>query len=527
MYGSHDDMIGSETPSEPPEQCAVVAARLDAYHDGLLPAEDARTVVSHVASCAQCAARLDAVAAADSLIRSAPAPHVGPELRHRLYERIAMARYSIPPSTPIRSIRISETTMSESGSRLSRAAATPRVPRRLNVWLSGVAAALVVALLAGVFLAQGHGSKHPGPLVGSGGPTTGLCASTASKANIPANAYLADLAMTSADEGWAVGGILNADHSWAQSLILHFSHCQWTQVGPTIANVGLSSISMDAPTDGWITGSSYGSASVLLHYSGGRWQQKHVATLENATGYFGNVRMLSPTDGWIVIEHAKDAHGLITTALAHEHNGAWSVLMNTPFALVTDVSPVGPDDAWVIGTASDSDPTGILAHYKAGQWVATVPMGGTVDSSHLSLRMVSPAVGWAMAEAPGPGGNYFEAVETPLVLRYDGTTWKSVHIGANPAAQRVYMFGANEGWAFQLSHQADNADPGNLTISQAQYESGGTWRAAKITARSISDIYALSRVSAGEYWAIGSYQFTMHQSLLLHFANDTWTQYGQ
>ena len=104
MYGSHDGMRGAGDPGEPsgpPEQCAAFTAQLDAYYDGLLPAEDAHAVASHVAGCARCAARLDALAAADRLLRLAPAPRVGPELRQRLYGRIAAAQRTLPPSAPI------------------------------------------------------------------------------------------------------------------------------------------------------------------------------------------------------------------------------------------------------------------------------------------------------------------------------------------------------------------------------------------------------------------------------------------
>lgn len=103
------------------------------------------------------------------------------------------------------------------------------------------------------------------------------------------------------------------------------------------------------------------------------------------------------------------------------------------------------------------------------------------------------------------------------------------------------MFGDSEGWAFTLTHHASDADPGNLTVSQAQYESGGTWQTVKLPANDLNNIYGLSRVSAGEYWAIGTYQIHTqspsanggmsgtgyNESVLLHFADGTWTQYGR
>jgi len=433
--------------------------------------------------------------------------------------------------------------MNDTGPYLPRAATSHRSPRKLTVWLSGIAAALIVALLAGAFLMQGHGPSHGGPIVGSGStpsiPST--CAANAINVTLPAHAYLADLAMTSATDGWAVGAVRdNNDDAPVRSLILHYSHCQWTQTGPAIPNMGLWSISMDSPTDGWISGGLDGTGNVLLHYTGGQWQQVHVAALDTVNGFFGTVRMQSAAEGWMILRHAKNTQGLGSSSLAHERNGVWS-LLNAPLSNIVDVAPIGPDDAWIAGTVSDADKTGMLARYQAGRWVATASMGGLIDESHLRLRMLSPTDGWATAEFPTADGNYFEGVETALVLHYDGKAWKPANTGANPAAQRVSIFGDGEGWAFTLTHHADNADPGNLSVSLAQYESGGTWRTVKMPASNISDIAGLSRVSAGEYWAIGytetivpnpndTARHTMMgviSSVLLHFANGTWTQYGR
>jgi anti-sigma factor RsiW len=535
----------------PPEQCAVVAAQLDAYHDGLLPAEEKRAVASHVAGCSRCAARLEALAATDRLIRSTPAPRVGPELRQILSERIAMARQSQTPSAPIRSIRISETTMNDTGSELPRAAATHHSPRRLSIWLSGIAAALIVALLADVFLAQGHGPTRPGPTRGSGNtPTTtaGACAPSAIQANLPAHASLNDLTMTSATDGWAVGGVRESSSVDAptRTLILHFSACHWTEVGPSVPGTSLTSISMDSPTDGWITGPTYTTSRVLLHYTGGQWHRVADPIAASAEVTYMQIRMLSPTDGWLVASGSVSANDPGGDWLLHYHNGAWT-RVDAPNTQITDIAPVGPDELWVVGHPNGPDQRGgILAHYLAGKWTIPYHAPGYILLS--SIRMLSPTDGWATGEAypvdDATGeANYFEGYAKPAILRYDGTTWRGIS-PTNPHAQRVSIFGDDEAWAFQVVHRTSDPDPINLTISLAQYEDGGWWRTVKMPANDFSSILALSRVSAGEYWAIGTYQtyqaftplpgsngggggYAFEYPVLLHFANGIWTQYGR
>ncbi|MGH2517299.1 MAG: zf-HC2 domain-containing protein [Ktedonobacterales bacterium] len=549
MYGSHDDggMRGADELSGPPEQCAAVALQLAAFHDGMLPPDDVRVVASHVAACTRCAARLAALAEADQLIRAAPAPLAGPELRDRLYGRIAAARRAGQPHAPIYS---NSEMMTMNDTESSLLAATRRSPRRLSVWVSSIAAALIVALLAGVFL-MAHGSGHA-PRVGAGGTataTTGACAPSAIKTNLPANAYLTDTAMTSPIEGWAVGGIQNSDSSWAKSLILHYSHCQWTQAGPVIPNTGLQSISMDSPSDGWITGSTYSTNRVLLHYTGDQWHQVSDPVAGNVPVTFMQIRMLSPTEGWLVASGAKDAKGVSSDWLLHYHNGVWTeVDMPISETAITDISPVGSDDLWVACDPAGPDLRGgILAHYVAGKWTIAYHAPGNILLN--SVRMFSPTDGWATGEAFPPANssdptgqaNYFEGGATPAILHYDGTAWKGVNPGSSANAQRVSIFGAGEGWAFQVSHRADDANFTNLTISLAQYESGGTWQTVKMPANDLNGILGLSRVSAGEYWAIGSYEvYTQtpdqsggvsgagyNKTVLLHFANGAWTQYGR
>lgn len=542
MYGSHDGTGGTATPTEPFEYCAAVTAQLSAYYDGLLPADEARVVASHLATCSLCSARLDALARADQLICMAPAPRVGPELRQTLYDRITAAGHDQASLAPIRRIRISEMPINETGHLLSRATATRRSPRQVSIWLSGIAAALIVALLGSIILTQGHGPNHH--VVGAGTPTTtaGGCAPSTIQANLPAHAYLYDLAMTSATEGWAVGTVRDSnDNAPVRTVILHYSACHWTEAGPSVPGTSLTSISMDSPTDGWAIGPTYTTRRVLMHYTGGQWHLVRDPIAGNAPVTYSQIRMLSPSEGWLVAGGSISGNDTGGEWFLHYQSGAWTTVKwpETNGYGITDIAPVGPDDLWVVGTPDGPDlQGGILAHYAAGKW--SVPYHAPGNILLDSIRMLSPTDGWATGEA-FPPDNFFEGVAKPAVLRYDGTTWRGIRPTSNANAQRVRIFGDDEAWAFSMTHRPSDQVPIDLATTLAQYESGGRWRTVKMPADDFTSVTGLSRAAAGEYWAIGTYQtYTQsvdpngvmvgrgtNYSVLLHYVNGTWTQYGR
>lgn len=544
MHGSHDQTRGADSADSgmpPTRRCDEVALLLEAFHDGTLPAASARAVAEHVLSCPACRAALDELEEVYRMIRAAPAPAAPPELRQRLYARIADAEADQQRSARSGRVpmRFSEDVMYDTEPHPTHVPAPARAPRKLNVWLSSLAAVAVVALIAGVFFALPHNGKqsHFGP--GSSPATsTGACAPGAIKASLPSHAYLNDLSMVSPTDGWAVGAIQDETNGPSASLILRFNHCRWAQVGTAYPNISLSSISMVSATDGWAVGTNdtY-SQQFVLHYSGGAWHQVTLPSQYQSATSLAEVRMYAAHDGWIVGGGTKDAHGLAPAAsLLHYSNGTWSQV-TAPFGMIDDVAPVGPNDAWITGTVSDANKAGMLAHYHNGQWMTVRVPGGTEMTR---LTAVSATDIWATGETP-LNGNYYEGVEKAAVLHYDGSAWQPVNVGANPRAQRIVVLGDHNIWAFGVTHAANDPDIGNLTISLVQHQTGDRWQSVNLPITDLKQITALTRVGPDEYWAIGLYEVFTQQSdghggtrgagygntVLLHYANGTWTQYGR
>ena len=552
MHGSHDPQRGAEGAPPPAQVCDEVTPLLEAFHDGTLPAASARAVADHLLDCAACHARLDALAEVYRLVRSAPVPAPGPELRQRLYARIAAAgeRRAEPAQRAGRaSLRLtSEDVMYDTEPHPVYPTTSARPPRKFTRWLSAAAAVAIVALLAGVFVALPHGGRHSQlgagiPTATAGASTNGAgCAPGAIQAALPSHAFLMDLAMTSPTDGWAVGTTLAGSgdvrvEAPVQGMILRYSHCAWTQVSLDLPNVMLQSISMDSATDGWaVGGNAVTQSSVALHYSGGKWQTVTLAGTYQNTAYFDKVRMLSASEGWIIGNGTKNDHGLLSSSLLHYVNGVWTQVQ-APAGMIDDVAPIGAGNAWITGTVSDVDKTSLLAHYAGGQWTT---VGAPSGIEFGSLRALSASDIWASGEAY-PGGNYWNGNGHPAIAHYDGSGWTlaSLSGGIDRAGQFVVSFGAGEGWAYLMTKQSSVSDP-NLTIGQVQYESGGQWRAIPWTYTDIGLISAWARVSSGEYWAVGRreiYQPNPNDTLgntsagvshtvLLHFVNGAWSEYG-
>ena len=420
-----------------------------------------------------------------------------------------------------------------------------RRQRRFGALIAPVAAALIVALLAGALLTRMAGTPgQTGVAQVHYSPAKGACAPGDITAHLPAYAEFGTLDMVSPDEGWAVGAIVGdpktPQYGSEYSLILHYTHCAWTPLGAIFPGVGLSSVSMSSAHDGWALGSTSLGEPFALRYTNGSWLP--VSPLPGADALRGgaysysSVRMLSANEGWIIFNRVKDSSGILTQGLLHLSNEQWS-LVETPFLAMETVLPVAPNDAWVVGYTSLTQQTPALYHYQAGTWTKMAP---PTDITIYTLRMVSPNDVWASGmidtQAHGAVG---------AALHYDGSQWSQVAVGAKGSPQDVEVFDRGTAWAFtqiEPTVATGNAPPDYPpAIGGVQYERDGSWRQVAWPDASLWRVGPVIRVSGDEYWAIGyhsarswtptgngGYVGSGHDtSVLLYFANGVWHEYGR
>ena len=523
---------------------------LAAYHAGALPPAEMERVERHLRGCAACQAASQAVAL-DQLIRSAPAPTVGPELRQRVYARIAAATRAESAHAPVHPLH---------DKRAARARTGTHAPRPGAGWLEGAAALVVVALLASVFWAlprvrqptqPGDGSHHGviSATVTTAPGVPAACPPSATSATIPANAIFTSIALTSPTDGWAVGSIMDFNTYASQGLVMRLNHCHWAPVALDLPNIGLSNISMASATEGWAIGNyTDSSASVLLHYYDGAWNKVPLpADPTVAEIYvsddFSEVQAAGPDNVWLVVDTPKTTQGQMSPMLLlHVVNGQWASV-GTPLPILDSLAPLGSNDLWIVGqtsTISNGADTYRFAHYHNGQWtVMRQPAGAELTTLHA----VSPTDIWASGYIPNDRN---PSASLPIVARYDGASWQVSPQSIPPnsgAGTTAFMLAAGEGWAERtrevFPNGPQNGPPVSL-ITNVWLETGGQWQILPWPYKDINLMYGMTPVSSGEVWAIGGSDRTLSSTqtggvtrssgvilpILLHYANGSWTRYG-
>lgn len=322
--------------------------------------------------------------------------------------------------------------------------------------------------------------------------------------------FLRKVAMVSASEGWAVGGIYvpNSEGNGlvsADSLLLHYINGKWTQVqSPT--NHFLYSLQMLSTTEGW----AVGDGGVILHYHGGQWS---IDTTIQLPSYIilTDIFMLSPNEGWAVGDGG---------VIVHYIGGQWTLVSQNGSSIFS-VSMVSPDEGWA-GGWFDNGGSVMFYHYQTGSWTNVTQTGQVETTANtdtgpiLSIAMVSATEGWA----EGTG-----------VWHYCAGKWSEVisvkQLGG--AVLSGVVLSPHEGWAVG---------------SIIWHFSNGQWTSVKspvplaappgaIAPYHVANLLSISMISPDEGWAIGDginisspsqSQYTGY--FFLHYLNGVWTLYA-
>jgi len=238
---------------------------------------------------------------------------------------------------------------------------------------------------------------------------------------------MADLAMVSPTEGWAVG------RNGQDGLILHYhdgcwQKVDWNQRPGNYYKYGLTlyAIQMLSPDNGWIVGSG-----AILHYQNGKWSQVDAPDADKVT--LEGISMISSDEGWAVggfssILHYKDGRwAKVDWVSPSASELPRSVNGFRPF--VEDIQMVSPNEGWAVGEA------GLIVHYKAGKWNRVV-VDGKYDLR--TIQMLSSTEGWAS----GGDGNDTGGV----ILHYKDGKWSEQFHQKDAFFFSVYMTSPSDGW---------------------------------------------------------------------------------
>jgi hypothetical protein len=528
-------------------QCRELIPRYRAQH---LPNAERVAVTRHIAGCAVCRGELAFWLAVGDAIDESDARQQITVDQARVWRRVreALASERREPAIQLQERGRSMTTPTPTPTPARNAGIPPMPPTasRRQSLVALAAFALVVALSATLFgviaprlrqdaTATSRGSKASA--------TPAACAPSQLRQRLPAHAELSAISMVSARDGWAVGQILDLSHpaTAPQALIMRFQNCQWRQAGQTIPAAQLTAVAMTSPTDGWAVGTTMTSVNtgasvvwvdergLLLHYHDGVWQS--VAFPDSHVPVYEQIRMVSPTDGWMLIFEGKVHTTPYTVAenyaLYHYDGTAWRAQpmpFKTPSLDLADLA-AGPGDLWIVGSDTDGfGCCGVIARYHGGQWSTWKNL---ISKSGLdtfdAVALVSPRNVWVFG---AHRANSQTPDNTGVALRYDGANWSQVPIAGGPvsAPGAVAVSSSGDVWGVLPSGLVPEGptNEGNaITVTVIHCEAAGC-QAISSKLVGLNGVGALTMFSATQGFAISG-RIYGEASALLYFDSGQWS----
>lgn len=483
----------------PPMTCERMALILPLLDDGAIDLPSFAAAMEHLRTCAHCQRERERYAALDQALRdrfgfsSAPR-HTTEEVMQHITERDQPSEHN-PHDMP-----------------------TPANPRRFTPfsrpWLSGLGAVAVVVVLLGMAVLLFGGRLGIGPGA-HGGPPRYTFTGT--------QGLFVDVSMVSPTEGWALAQVTKTSDGKSTPNTVTFYHYlngTWTPVtltlsaqaadtlrtgGPGAFNGFNGMIRMDSATDGWALARNYNRASVLFHYSSGKWQEVNAGAHDladiqaisahsvwtfsdpdsapfNAIFHFDGVdtwtqqtingispqsrivalQMASDSQGWALI-YQNGGHYKIAQYAGHNTWNVHSSLDAGGLGDITDLAMVSSDDGWAIGQRGLDGPDKVTAgkpvpqtlyHYTHGKW-QSVPLTFTSAGAFVTLERImmrSAHDGWIIGQEQNqrPGITASGIQRSTILFHYDGNTWTQVRapeVGGDASAITGMSFVGDAGWA--------------------------------------------------------------------------------
>jgi hypothetical protein len=197
---------------------------------------------------------------------------------------------------------------------------------------------------------------------------------------------------------------------------------------------------------------------------------------------------------------------------------------NTRF---TSVSASGPNEAWAVGTTTNSQALNepLAEHWNGTTWtLATVPLPAGQTSATLSgVDDLSPNNAWAV-------GTINSSQSLTLIEHWNGTSWSVVQ-SPNPVTgtpgdgdqlTAIAGTGPNDLWAAG-SDTLENAGGGQIQLLFEHFN-GTSWTAAASPADDEGGIAsAIAAVSPDDFWAVGSFSAGGSNDLAAHWNGIKWS----
>ena len=388
------------------------------------------------------------------------------------------------------------------GSTVQRISLRQRIRlRHISPAKGAIAAGVVIAVVAaGTALAAGHPHRSSGRLTRSfsiAGSLTGVAA-------------------TSANDAWAVGST-GSDLS-PKPLIAHWNGTSWKQAPSSGLPSGeLRAVAATSASNAWAVGGTSSGQSLILHWNGTSWKQVPGA---GAAGNLTAVSASSATNAWSVGSEAGFGSGYGKTLILHWNGTNWKQVPSPSLSgnvSLTAVAVTSGINAWAVGAVSTgtSPEASLILHWNGTAWQrvpSPSPADGKYGNGLTGVAATSATNAWAVGCTDGcPVGG------TPLMERWNGTSWKQVAAPTTPYA--LYNLAGVAAISGTSAWTVGGGGPVTLEGAATAHWNGRSWTLSRgISGAVLSGVTATSVTNA---WAVGG--TATGRTVILYWNGQMWT----
>lgn len=325
--------------------------------------------------------------------------------------------------------------------------------------------------------------------------------------------FLSDVAATSGQDVWAVGGQDNTGYN-AYPIALHYDGTHWTTYQLPESGV-FGAVSAISPNDVWAVGSDWinQQAPLAYHWDGTTWAQ--VPTPRQADPYSSlNAISALSTDDIYAFGYTEQETGSGQNFVLHWDGTSWSDVTGT-MSMLSEMSVISPTDAWGVGATADQKP--LVEHWDGSSWhqVRAPRRSGEYFEG---ISAVSADDVWIYGETNG-------GYQDPFLEHWDGTKWSVVHDSAAPPQFMVLTgldgTGPSDAWLSGIGQVGGGA--------LLQHWDGSAWSNVANPAQQLAGASpnAVLAISPNDAWVVGFWiqeqgGAEFDRRLILHWDGNNW-----
>ena len=356
-------------------------------------------------------------------------------------------------------------------------------PRHISPAKAAIAGGVAIAVVAaGTALAAGHSHRSSGPV----------------NRSFSVAGSLAGVVATSAGNAWAVGSTGGEQNP--RPLIARWNGTRWQRLPSSGLPSGeLGAVAATSASNAWAVGGTEGGQTLILHWNGTSWKQVPSA---GAVGSLTGVGASSATNAWAVGSVLGSGPGSATALILHWNGTSWQRVPGPRLSgkvYLGTVAVTSERDAWAVGGVyTGTLATGLILHWDGTSWQqvpSASPPDGRFGYYLADVAATSATNAWAVGCTDGcPSGG------TPLIERWNGTSWKQVAAPTTP--YDLYNLSGVAAISGTRAWTVGTSGPVTSEAAATAYWNGRDWALDHgISGVALGGVTATSATSA---WAVGS-----------------------